>query len=400
LKLSTGLTSRIIATKNTKVQYDTGGQSTVNFHTAPDGAAVFADPATGGWIYVSNSESSSDGGVGAITFNSDGQVIEYKRILIGTKRNCGGGKTYWNTWLTCEETEGGQVWEVDPWGNSPGRQTIMGGAGAAYESAAYDKRNPVAPTFYITTDEENGPLVKFTPDETAVTDAVAADNFTNLLHTNGPTVKYEYFKVNTINESTGLGTYVWTSDLSEGRSSAMTYFVEGEGIDIRDGVMYFTTKADKLLWIINLDDGTFQRTSTQSGAFDSQPDQVARVLNYTDGSTDGILYFCEDGGDNCGVHGRDASGQFFTILSDAGATFSGETSGLAFSPDGMFMYVAFQTPGHIFEIRRTDGLPFQGSRLDIKYHESDDNTNPFRDLVETHQGKAPDASGCEKRKAG
>ena len=37
LLLSTGLKSRIIATKNTRVQYDTGGQSSVDFHTAPDG---------------------------------------------------------------------------------------------------------------------------------------------------------------------------------------------------------------------------------------------------------------------------------------------------------------------------------------------------------------------------
>ena len=37
LLLSTGLTSRIIATKNTKVQYDVGGESSEFFHTAPDG---------------------------------------------------------------------------------------------------------------------------------------------------------------------------------------------------------------------------------------------------------------------------------------------------------------------------------------------------------------------------
>jgi hypothetical protein len=37
LLLSTGLTSRIIATKNTKVQYDTVGESSEDFHSAPDG---------------------------------------------------------------------------------------------------------------------------------------------------------------------------------------------------------------------------------------------------------------------------------------------------------------------------------------------------------------------------
>ena len=84
-----------------------------------------------------------------------------------------------------------------------------------------------------------------------------------------------------------------------------------------------------------------------------------------------------DGGDDCGVHGRNWQGKYFTILQDAGGNFGGETSGLAFSPDGMFMYVAFQRPGHIFEIKRTDGRPFHGQRLDIKYHQATDNEHAF-----------------------
>jgi secreted PhoX family phosphatase len=94
------------------------------------------------------------------------------------------------------------------------------------------------------------------------------------------------------------------------------------------------------------------------------------------------LYFCEDGGDACGVHGRDASGRFFTIFQDATGLFSGETTGLAFSPNGKYMYVSFQSPGIIFEISRTDGLPFYGSTLDIKYHGTGDGTNSFRQLYE------------------
>jgi secreted PhoX family phosphatase len=252
----------------------------------------------------------------------------------------------------------------------------MGGAGMKYESAAYDNRDPMNVTFYITVDEIDGPLVKFTPDQDAVQYAVNNNDYTNLLHTNGPTVKYEYFKVTSIN-ATGEGTFEWTTSLAEGRASGASYHVHGEGIDIRNGELFYTTKSGHYLFTISLDNGTFLRTSTKSGVFDSQPDQVARVLNNTDGTTDDILYFCEDGGDNCGVHGRDAQGRFFTILNDVGGNFAGETTGLAFSPEGIFMYVAFQVPGHIFEIRRTDGLPFQGQRLDIKYHQSDDNESPF-----------------------
>jgi hypothetical protein len=70
-------------------------------------------------------------------------------------------------------------------------------------------------------------------------------------------------------------------------------------------------------------------------------------------------------------------GNYFTILQaddqyygDDGlpGMIEGETSGLAFSPDKRFMYVAFQKEGKLFEVRRADGLPFNGRRLDIRYH--------------------------------
>lgn len=46
----------------------------------------------------------------------------------------------------------------------------------------------------------------------------------------------------------------------------------------------------------------------------------------------------------------------------------GETTGLDFSPDMKRMYISFQRTGQIFEIKRLDGYPFGGTRLDIKYH--------------------------------
>jgi hypothetical protein len=70
------------------------------FHDEPDGAAVFEWLETGGWIYVSNSEGKAkgSGGVSAIYFDKDGDVVDYQRLLTGTTMNCSGGKTPWNTW--------------------------------------------------------------------------------------------------------------------------------------------------------------------------------------------------------------------------------------------------------------------------------------------------------------
>lgn len=393
LLLSTGLQARKIAIVGQTVKFDNGGESKEVFHSAPDGAGIFVDPSgSGDYVYVSNSESPIDGGVGAIRFHSTGQVIGYHRLRFvdpktgmatKTTRNCGGGKTYWGTWLTCEEWNEGQVWEVDPWGKIPGRMTQMGGRGRAYESAAYDNRDPNNPKFFITIDEPNGPLVRYSPASSVAGAAVSSGDYSKLLHSNGGTL--EYFKVTSISEKTdgtASGKYVWTNKIEEGNASAAQYHINGEGIDVRDGKLYYTTKIQKYLFIVNLDDGTFVRSSTVSGAFDAQPDQVTRVLNFATGATDGILYFCEDGADNAGVHGRDAQGRFFTILQDASRAMVGETTGLAFSPGGKFMYVSFQKPGIIFEIRRTDGLPFDGATLDIKYHSNEDptNSNSFRML--------------------
>jgi len=51
-----------------------------------------------------------------------------------------------------------------------------------------------------------------------------------------------------------------------------------------------------------IDRGKYESSSTESGAFEEQPDQIARIVG------DDILYFCEDGGPGIrkgGVHARD-----------------------------------------------------------------------------------------------
>ena len=97
LLLSTGLKSRIIARSGQLVEFANGSKSTVNFHSDPDAAATYEGP-NNTWIYVSNSEvrDSFNGGVGALTFNADGDVIDYQMVLSNSRANCGGGKTTWD----------------------------------------------------------------------------------------------------------------------------------------------------------------------------------------------------------------------------------------------------------------------------------------------------------------
>lgn len=104
LVLSEGLKSRILARTGQFVSYKDGTNSSIPFHILPDGAATFSieqGQYKGGWIYVSNSEGKTEGsgGVGALTFDKNGNVVGYKNLLNGTTMNCSGGKTPWNTWV-------------------------------------------------------------------------------------------------------------------------------------------------------------------------------------------------------------------------------------------------------------------------------------------------------------
>src|SRR5262245_55828899 len=117
LRLPAGFTSRVIAISGAPVA-DTG----YVWHFAPDGGATFA-AADGGYVYVSNAElGPTSGGVSAIRFSSTGEILDAYSILRGTTRNCAGGPTPWNTWLSCEETGPGQVYECDPF--APGSQGV------------------------------------------------------------------------------------------------------------------------------------------------------------------------------------------------------------------------------------------------------------------------------------
>jgi hypothetical protein len=368
LLLSEGLTSRLIATRRQPVKYFNGTLSVDPFHRRPDYGACFPVPpdATanqGGWVYVSNSElggpPSGQGGVGALYFDQDGNIIDYKMLLRNTTTNCAGGRTPWGTFVSCEEVkEIGQIYQVDPFDRRPPERITMGMLGGRYEAFAYDDRDKSTPRFFVTEDLGNGPTLRWTPDP----DSLDWDTPWDILTGNG-TLEYLFLKPDPADNNSS-GTFEWTTNLTRARENAALYARGTEGIDRNDEFLYFVCKANGLFYILNLDLMTFAMYPVSVGLFDGEPDQIKRMVN----DTQDILYFSEEGnGDASGIHGRNNKGQFFTILEGPG--YEGEeTTGLAFSPNGLHMYVAFQDPGVLFDITRADGYPFHGKSLEVRYH--------------------------------
>ena len=112
IKVCTGMSARVIARANQRVALADGSLSSISFHSMPDGAAIFSLD-DGGYVYVSNAEMKENrGGVYGVYFDKYGNVVDYKVLLSGTRRNCSGGKTPWDSWISCEEYGRGQCWQV------------------------------------------------------------------------------------------------------------------------------------------------------------------------------------------------------------------------------------------------------------------------------------------------
>lgn len=144
--------------------FDPLGLAGYNWHEAPDGGACFATE-EGGWIYVSNSEHPRRGGVGALRFAPDGAIKDGYRILDHTRRNCAGGPTPWQTWLSCEEVPDGQVYECEPAGTPDSARVLPALGRFAHEAAAVDIATR---SVFMTEDTPDGRLYRFMGDASDV----------------------------------------------------------------------------------------------------------------------------------------------------------------------------------------------------------------------------------------
>lgn len=341
LHIPDGFTARRLATSGQVVQRTDGGGSTGHtWHPNPDGGGVFpilAGSTLTGWVYASNSETSSpNGGAGAIAFDASGEVVGAYSILSGTARNCAGGvvlTTAGARWISCEEVEDGQAWECDPYG--PGNGVARPAMGRFFrEAVALEGSTGV---IYQTEDRSDGCLYRFTPTTEGDLSAGLLEVMIDL----------------------GSGQVGWAEvpdpDGSPTNTRSQTpvgggtpkRFNGGEGVWCTGGNVYFTTKGDNRVWRYTPATNALDVVYDDAAPFPS-PRHLTGVDNVV-ATTTNRVFVAEDGG-NMEIVGLDvATGATYPIIRyDVSGS---EITGPAFSPDGTRLYFSSQrNPGETFEV--------------------------------------------------
>jgi secreted PhoX family phosphatase len=338
--LHPGLTSRIIAR---------GGQTVpgtgFGYRIFPDGAATFVDPAVaGGWYLAVNHEvPGGGGGVSSIRFAPDGTVVGAGSICANTSQNCAGGATPWGTWLTCEEWDGGHVWECDPTGAQPARRRSAMGA-FAHEAAALAGDG----CWYLTEDRPDGGFYRFTP----VAPGDLSDGLLEIATGSAP----------------GAITWVEVPDPVPAaletpcrrQVPGSVAFDGGEGVATDGALVWFTTKGDERVWEYDTTTGAVALRYQAGGS-----SGLSGVDNLWIDDASGGLLVAEDGGSMELVLLR-PDNSLEPLVRLPGQDIS-EITGPCFSPDGQRLYFSSQR-GPV----GAAGLP-QGVTYEV--------TGPFDDLL-------------------
>jgi secreted PhoX family phosphatase len=329
--LPQGFTSRVVARSSQTVP-----GTSYTWHGAPDGGACFADG--NGWIYVSNAELSTGGGAGALRFDASANVVDAYRILNGTRTNCAGGATPWNTWLSCEEVDRGYVYETDPFGETAASQRPAMGR-FKHEAAACD---PDLEVIYLTEDVSDGAFYRFVPTTWG---NLASGQLQVLTETGGALAWAN------VPDPDGSPTATRNQVANTKR------FNGGEGCHYANGVCFFTTKGDNRVWAYDTVANTIALAYDDN--LTSNP-PLTGVDNITGSPASGDLFVAEDGGnlEICIITPDDVVAPFLRLSGHG----SSEITGPALNPAGNRLYFSSQ--------RGTSGSSSGGMTFEV--------TGPFR----------------------
>lgn len=315
------------------------------------------------------------GGTTTLVYNeAKGKMESQYLSLAGTYRNCAGGVTPWNTWLTCEEDvttkedivekNHGYIFEV------PASTEIMLADPIPipdmgrfnHEAVAVD---PVSGVVYQTEDQHDSLIYRFLPNEKGN------------LHAGGK------LQVLAVRDRLRLDTRNWEEqNVKIGEKMAVTWvdvdnaleerddlryrgyikggarFARGEGMWYGDGEVYFActnggpTKYGQVFrYVPSPYEGTPQE-SEQPATLELFAESPGKsVLHMCDNLTVapwGDVIMCEDNGALNHIRGINQKGEIYTFATNRSS--ASELTGVVFSPSGKTMFVNIQESGETLAI--------------------------------------------------